>query len=149
LSQRPTVAAELAWQGELRFRARSGETDLVLDSEGRAGPSPVQALVMALAGCMGMDVALILTRSRLPLQALHVRIVGERAAEDPRRLLNLRVEFGVEGDVPGERVERAVRLSRDKYCSVWHSMRPDIELTTSFEVRTGSPAAPDPEAGRP
>jgi putative redox protein len=149
MSGKPSVAAELTWQGDLRFQARSGEAELLLDSDGRAGASPVQALVIALAGCMGMDVALILTRSRLPLQALHARISGERAAEDPRRLLSVRMQFVVEGDVPAERVERAVQLSREKYCSVWHSMRPDIELTTSVEVRAPGAPAPDPPAGQP
>ena len=44
------------------------------------------------------------------------------------------LRYTVTGDVPADRVERAIQLSRDKYCSVWHSMRPDIELTTAFEI---------------
>ena len=44
------------------------------------------------------------------------------------------LRFTLAGEVPEDRVERAIQLSREKYCSVWHSMRPDIELTTSFEV---------------
>ena len=44
------------------------------------------------------------------------------------------LRFTLEGEIPGDRVERAIALSREKYCSVWHSLRPDIELTTSFEV---------------
>jgi putative redox protein len=126
--------AELEWQGGNRMLARSGETQLLMDSPPQAGPTPVQTLAFALAGCMAMDVALVMQRGRLPMRALRARLVAERAASDPRRLLKVELHFTVAGNVPPDRVERALRLSRETYCSVWHSLRPDIELRTSFEV---------------
>jgi putative redox protein len=114
--------------------ARSGEAQLLMDSPPEAGPTPVQTLAFALAGCMAMDVALVMQRGRLPMKALRARLVAERAPSDPRRLLRVDLHFTVAGDVPPDRVERALQLSRDTYCSVWHSLRPDIELRTSFEV---------------
>jgi putative redox protein len=132
---RPLVA-ELEWQGDLRFLARSGDVELLLDSPPVAGPNPVQALLCALAGCMAMDVAAVLRRGRHPLRALRARAVAERAALDPRRLLKVDLRFDVEGAVAADRVEHAITLSREKYCSVWHSLRQDIVLTTSFEIRT-------------
>ncbi len=126
--------AELEWQGGNRMLARCGEAQLVMDSPPEAGPSPVQTLAFALAGCMAMDVALVIRRSRLEMKALRARLVAERAESDPRRLLKVDLHFTVAGDVPPDRVEHALRLSRERYCSVWHSLRPDIELTTSFEV---------------
>jgi putative redox protein len=131
---RPTVEVELEWEAGLRFRGRAGETALVIDSDGRAGPSPVQALALALAGCMSVDVVHILERGRLPLRGLGARLTAERASEDPRRLVRASLRFTVTGDVPPDKVERAIALSREKYCSVWHSLRQDIEFTTSFEV---------------
>jgi putative redox protein len=128
------VVAELEWQGGLRFLARSGDAQLVLDSPPRDGPNPVQALVCALAGCMAMDVAHVMHRGRLPMRALRARAVAGRAGADPRRLETVDLRFTVEGAVPPDRVAHAIALSREKYCSVWHSLRPDIELTTSFEV---------------
>ena len=131
---RPPVEVELEWDAGLRFRGRAGETSLVIDSDGRAGPSPVQALALALAGCMSVDVVHILEKGRLPLRGLRARLRGERVSEDPRRLVRVDLRFTVAGGVPPDKVERAIALSREKYCSVWHSLRQDIEFTTSFEV---------------
>jgi putative redox protein len=131
---RPTVSVELDWEGDLRFRGRAGDHEIVLDGDGRAAVSPVQALALALAGCMASDVVHILVKGRTPPQALRARLQGERAGEEPRRLLAVDLRFDVRGEVPADKVERAIALSREKYCSVWHSLRPDIAFTTSFEV---------------
>ncbi len=119
----------------MRFAARSGSQSLQLDGDASAGASPVQALAASLAGCMAADVADILDKGRLALKALSARLDGRRAAEPPRRLLAVRLHFTVTGDVPPDRVERAIALSRERYCSVWHSLRQDIDFQTSFEVR--------------
>jgi putative redox protein len=131
---RPDVSLDLEWEGELRFRGHSGAVELVLDSDGRAGPSPVQALAFALAGCMAIDVVHILRKGRLDVKGVKAELVAERASADPRRLLRVRLHFRVTGDVPPDKVERAIALSRETYCSVWHSLRPDTEFATSFEV---------------
>lgn len=132
---KPRVEVELTWEGALRFRGRAGQAAVVVDSDGRAGPSPVQALAMALAGCMSVDVVHILEKGRLPLRGLRAHLRAERAAEDPHRLVRVDLRFEVTGAVPPDKVERAIALSREKYCSVWHSLRQDIAFTTSFEVR--------------
>ncbi len=111
---------------------------MVLDSDGQAGPSPVQALAFALAGCMSIDVVHILTKGRLPLRALRAHLEAERRPQDPKRLVGIRLHFVVAGDVPADKVERAIALSREKYCSVWHSLRQDIAFRTSFAVAGGS-----------
>ena len=136
-SLRPDVVADLEWQGDNRLRARTAGVEIVMDSPPRAGPNPVQTLALALAGCMAMDVLLVIQRGRYPLEALTARLVAERAPGDPRRLLKVDLRFTVKGDVPPDRVERAIQLSRDSYCSVWHSLREDIELTTGFEILAG------------
>ncbi|HZS33624.1 MAG TPA: OsmC family protein [Methylomirabilota bacterium] len=130
----PPIVVNLTWQGDVRFEARADQVRLVLDGERRAGPSPMQALALGLAGCMAMDVVDILRKGRLPVAGLEVELTGERAAEPPRRFSRIAIRFRVAGDVPADRVERALALSRERYCSVWHSLRPDIELRTSFEV---------------
>jgi len=85
---------------------------------------------------MSMDVAHVLAKGRRSPRALRARLVGDRAQEDPHRLLQVVLHFTIEGDVPADLVERAIRLSREKYCSVWHSLRQDIQFETSFEVRS-------------
>jgi putative redox protein len=97
----------------------------------------VQTLAFALAGCMAMDVLLVIQRGRYRLEALKARMAVERAASDPRRILKVDLRFTVRGNVPPDRVGRAIQLSRDRYCSVWHSLREDIALTTSHEVLAG------------
>jgi putative redox protein len=125
------VDVELLWMGEMLFEARAGASTMLVDGDGRAAVSPVQALAVALAGCMASDLVLILTRGRQPLSGLKARLHAQRAAEDPRRLLRVELVFTVEGPVPPDKVQHAIDLSREKYCSVWHSLRPDIELVVS------------------
>ena len=131
---KPPVEVELTWDCDLRFRGRAGSAAVVVDSDGTAGPSPVQSLALALAGCMSVDVVHILEKGRLPLRGLRAHLRAERAAEDPHRLVRVDLRFDVAGDIAPEKVERAIALSREKYCSVWHSLRPDIEFRTGFEV---------------
>ena len=133
--QKSSTIAELAWKDELVFTGRSGETRLVLDSDAKAGPSPMQMLALSLAGCMSMDVVHILKKGRHNLRGLQVRIVGRRAHEPPKRFVSVDLHFTVTGQVPIAQVERAVDLSRETYCSVWQSMRQDIELRVTTEVQ--------------
>jgi putative redox protein len=125
---------ELVWRDELVFDGSSGQTSIVLDSAGAAGPSPVQALAFALAGCMGMDVVYILRKGRHDLRGLAVALVAERAADEPHRITAVTLAFAVTGNVPEAQVQRALDLSHQKYCSVWHSMRQDIAFTSTFTV---------------
>ena len=63
------------------------------------------------------------------------RLVADRLPDDPHRFVRAALHIDVEGDVPPDAVARAIQLSHDKYCSVWHSMRQDIEFSTSFDVK--------------
>jgi putative redox protein len=134
VTAKPPVVVELDWTGDLRFQGRSGAVVLEVDGDGRSGVSPVQALAVALAGCMASDVVHILTKARLPPRSLTARLTAERAASDPHRIVRVELRFRLAGEAPPDRVQRAIDLSRETYCSVWHSMRQDIEFTTSFEL---------------
>ena len=133
MAKAPTTL-ELLWTHDLVFEGRSADASIVLDSAGRAGPSPVQTLAFALAGCMGMDVVHILTKGRYGLRGLKISLVAERAQDNPHRITAVAMEFAVTGAVPRDQVQRAIDLSHEKYCSVWHSMRQDIPLTTRFII---------------
>jgi putative redox protein len=128
------LAAELVWTKELVFGATSGTNAFLVDGNSAAGPSPVQLLVISLASCMSIDVVDMLRKGRHPLTAFRVSLTGERAPDSPRRLLQVALRFHVHGAVPGGAVQRAIELSRDRYCSVWHSMRADIGLTFDYEL---------------
>ena len=133
MAKAPTTV-ELVWTHELVFEGRAGKAAIVLDSAGKAGPSPVQALAFALAACMGMDVVHILTRGRHELRGLKISLVAERAQENPHRVTAVTLDFTVTGAVPRDQIQRAIDLSHEKYCSVWHSMREDIRFDTRFTV---------------
>ncbi|MEQ1912724.1 MAG: OsmC family protein, partial [Vicinamibacterales bacterium] len=124
----PPTLVELVWNGDLEFAASLSKHTVVLDSNGAAGPSPVEMLAAALAGCMAIDLVHILQRGRHTLRSLRAKLLAERAADAPKRFTAVTLHFEVEGSVPREAVNRAVELSRTKYCSVWHSMRQDIDL---------------------
>ena len=132
---KPPTVIELTWIRDLTFAGSSAKASMTLDSAGLAGPSPVQALGFAVAGCMTTDVAHILTKGRHPFRGLRSQLTADRSAEDPHRVVRMALHVTVHGAVPEDAVERAVALSRDKYCSVWHSMRQDIEFTTTHEVQ--------------
>lgn len=132
---KPPVGLDLVWDSELVFNGRSGEASIVLDSAGKAGPSPVQALAFALAGCMGMDVVHILLKARQDLRGLRIHLVAERAQDMPHRVTAVTMEFAVTGAIPESQIARAIELSREKYCSVWHSLRQDIRLDTRIRIQ--------------
>jgi putative redox protein len=135
--EKPPTVLELIWEHDLVFGGKSGDVRLTLDSASAAGPSPMQALAFALAGCMAMDVVYVLRKGRHDLRGLRVDLKGERVPGEPRRFTRIELHFTVTGSVPPEPIERAIQLSHEKYCSVWHSMRQDIDLETSFTVSDG------------
>lgn len=119
----------LRWAGEaLRFEGGGAGSWVSIDGNAEAGPSPMQAVLLGFAGCMAADVIEILGKMRVPLAGLSVKVEGERAPEPPRRFTAIRLVYEVEGVPPeGEdKLARAIELSKEKYCSVLHSLRPDI-----------------------
>jgi putative redox protein len=118
----------------MRFAARSEAAEFVLDGPGNTAPTPVQALAASLAACMGIDLVEVLTKGRHPLVALQAHLVGNRRGETPKYFTEITLHFVVTGDIPADAVERAIALSHDKYCSVWHSLRQDLDLRTTYEI---------------
>ncbi len=131
------MSVSISWTGEgLQFKgAVDGGAEMVFDSDGKLGPSPTNALLGSMAACMGIDVVMILQKSRVPVEALTVDVSGERAETQPRKFESMLLTYRVKG--PGaehqDKVQRAVDLSRDKYCSVLHTLRPDLELEIRIE----------------
>lgn len=129
-----TIQAAMQWQGEERFAVQVGDHEVALDGESVTGLSPMQYLAVGVTGCMAIDIAHILGRMRTPAENVDVQLDTERAPEPPRRFTGLTLRVSVVGDVPQKNLERAVELSRDKYCSAWHSLKDDIELRILSEV---------------
>jgi len=88
---------------------------------------------MSLAACMAIDINVILEKGHVSVDNLIVDVTGTRAPEPPRRFLSLRLAVTVEGPMDRDqpKLERAAQLSRDKYCSVLHTLRPDLDVEVS------------------
>jgi putative redox protein len=128
----------LDWRGGMQFASVGPGPSLQLASSDPAIVSPPQALAYAVMGCMGMDVVHILEKARHTLASLTVHIEAERAADHPRRFVAMRIRFDLATDAPRDAVERAIEMSRSRYCSVLQTLRPDIELTTTCTISPAS-----------
>ena len=139
-----SVSLSLDWTGDLSFRNAEGSPSIDLRSSAPGIASPPQALAYATMACMAMDVVHVLTKGRHDLQALRVEFEGERAGEAPRRFVTMHLKFVLTGNIAPAVVERAITLSRTKYCSVSNTLRPDIDFQTTFEIRhsAAKPAGP-------
>lgn len=102
------------------------------------GPRPMELVLMGTASCSAIDVVLILRRSRQEITDCIVEIEGERATEDPKVFTKIHFHFIVTGKALAQsHVERAIRLSKEKYCSATAMMAKTAEITTGYEIREG------------
>ena len=122
------------WSGGLRFVNSAGQPRIELDSSVPGVTSPPQALAYAVMACMAMDVVHILEKARQDLRAMTITFDGDRVEEHPRRYQSMRLHFALTGRVEDHVVARAIELSRTTYCSVWNTLRTDVELTTTFAI---------------
>ena len=129
---KPPTRVRAVWNGEMRFdgHREAGGPAIHLDGHGVTGPSPVDALLLALASCAGIDVVEILAKRRTPVQSLEVAVVGQRATVIPARVTSVHLTFHITGDdVDRAQAERAIELAINKYCSVKESLDPNMPVT--------------------
>ena len=124
----------LEWVDALRFEARAGTAVVAIDGDSRTGTSPVNLLLEAIGSCAAADVVDILKKGRQDLQAMTVEIQADRREGHPRSIKRLVIRFKMRGSVDEAKARRAVDLSLEKYCSVFHSLRMDISLDTDVVV---------------
>jgi putative redox protein len=122
----------LFWTGEgLAFRGGpDGGVQIGVDSDGAEGQSPMQLLLMSLGSCMAVDVLMILQKSRVPVEALEVEAIGVRAETVPKRYESVELVYRVRGPA---KLDRAISLSRDRYCSVLHTLDPGTDVQIRVE----------------
>ncbi|WP_214708644.1 MULTISPECIES: OsmC family protein [unclassified Exiguobacterium] len=99
------------------------------------GPRPTEMLLQATAACTGIDIVSILHKMRLPLERFEMEVDGVRATEHPKKFTAIHILYVLEGDMPEERVRRAIELSVDRYCSVSHSL--NATMTYSYRLNGG------------
>ena len=128
----------IKWTGKMSFL---GETpsghQIQMDASEEvggqnSGARPTELVLSAVAGCTGIDILSILEKMRLEPISFQMDIKGDRAENHPKRFTHIHIHYALEGDLPEEKVVRAIKLSNDKYCSVSHSL--NAEITTSYSI---------------
>jgi len=105
----------------------------VVDGDKAAGNSPMELVLIGLCGCTGYDVVSILQKKREPFSSLEVRAEAERASNPPSIYTQIKLIYRVGGKVSRKAVEDAVRLSKEKYCSVSAMLDKTATITKEIE----------------
>jgi putative redox protein len=142
MSGKPPAIVSMQWVGGHAFEGgREGSPTITLDGKGVKGPSPVDALLLALAGCTGYDIVDILEKRRTPVQSMKIDVVGERVNAVPARVTKIVMTYDIGGDgIEQVHAERAVELAVQKYCSVRDSLDPNMPIETVVRVHNSPPA---------
>ncbi|TXF10473.1 OsmC family protein [Pelomicrobium methylotrophicum] len=135
------MKARIKWVEEASFlgQSESGHA-LLMDGPPEAGgrnlgPRPMETLLMGTGACTAFDVVHILKKARQPITDCVVEIDAERASDDPKVFTRIHFHFIVKGNgVKPEQVERAIKLSAQKYCSASIMLGKTAEITHDFEV---------------
>lgn len=98
------------------------------------GVKPSDLLLMAVASCSAYDVVDILTKQRERLNDLKITCTGDQMSDPPYTFTCIHLHYQISGAVNPEKLERAIRLSEDKYCSVISTLRPGVPITSDFEI---------------
>ncbi|WP_392437396.1 OsmC family protein [Cruoricaptor ignavus] len=99
------------------------------------GVSPMEAVLMAVAGCSGIDIVSILKKQRQSLTDFSAEVEGERIPKDDAKVFKtITVIFSMSGDIDPKKAYRAAELSFEKYCSVSKTLEPNVEVKFSVKV---------------
>lgn len=133
-----TKHAILEWSGEgLQFEG--GEPNgprVTIDGDNAVAPGPMLMLLLAAASCSASDVVIILKKMQVALASLRIEAAGVRREHEPRRYLSMHLVFHITGGgIDETKARRAIDLSIEKYCSVMHSLAPDLAIT--YDLRLG------------
>ncbi|TKG93507.1 OsmC family peroxiredoxin [Puteibacter caeruleilacunae] len=132
-------AVDLAWKENMAFATEIDGHVLQLDASEEFGGNdtgmrPKKLMLASLAGCTAMDVVSLLKKMRINFDTFHVIVEGDLTEEHPKKYHSMNIIYQLTGaDIPRDKVEKAVSLSKDKYCGVSAAYKDSIEL--SFEIR--------------
>jgi putative redox protein len=135
------MKARIKWVEDRTFIGESGSGHKIVlgtafGPEGRTpGPSPMELVLIGMGGCTAFDVVHILEKGREQIEDLAVELQVERAQQDPKVFTRVHMHFVVKGHaLAAEKVERAIKLSADKYCSASAMIAKTATITHDFEV---------------
>ncbi|WP_299178291.1 OsmC family protein [uncultured Neptuniibacter sp.] len=132
-----SMSAKVKWDGDVRFQGTTGSGfDVMIDGELQKGPRPMELMLLGLGGCTSYDVVGILKKTRQDVVDCVAEIEAERADEVPAVFTKIHVKFVVSGRGLNEKkVERAVKLSAEQYCSASLMLeKGGVEITHGYEI---------------
>jgi putative redox protein len=128
------------WLENMAFKAEVSGHEIILDAADAVGgenrgPRPKPLLMVALAGCTGMDVVSILKKMRVEVEDFSVRIEGDVSEEHPKQFTQMHVIYEFKGkDLPMDKLKKAVSLSEEQYCGVSAMFKKAIGLTSEIKI---------------
>jgi putative redox protein len=99
-----------------------------------AGLKPSDLLLLAAASCSAYDVVMILTKQREPLEDLEVTCTGQQESDPPYQFTSVHLHYKAKGSLSPKKLERAIQLSEEKYCSVTNTLKSSVKITSDYEV---------------
>jgi putative redox protein len=129
--------ASVKWIGEQKFLATSPSGHAVpfdSDRESNKAPGAMEMVLMALGACTATDMVIILEKKRQKLKSLEVLCSGDRATEPPTVWVKLEIVFRLRGSLDEDAVKHAMKLTKEKYCSVAAMLRKTAEFSWRYEI---------------
>lgn len=137
----PLVKGTLTWDKDLIFVGRSQEGyEIEFDAHVQWGCKPTDALLLSLAGCMGIDTVMFLQKMKVKLAGFRIDIAADRNPVPPQYFKAVDMVLHISGkNLDAKKVERAISLSHDKYCSVYNSLRKDMDVKVKYVLEEKEP----------
>jgi putative redox protein len=133
-------SVNLKLMNDLAFEAAVDGHKIIVDAKPEVGgsdrgPSPKPLMMVALAGCTGIDVASLLKKMRIDVDGFNVKIEGDITEEHPKHFTGMHIIYEFKGkDLPLDKLKRAVELSQDRYCGVTETYRKAMKLTYEIKI---------------
>ena len=128
------------WAGGISFEADVAGFKIPIDSDPEfggqnKGPKPKPLMMVALAGCTGMDLVSLMNKMRVAYDSLNIIIEGDLTEEHPKHFTKMKVIYEISGkDIDIKKVEKALELSKDKYCGVSYSYKQAMEIEYEIKI---------------
>ncbi len=137
----PLIKASLTWDKELIFTGRTQEGyEIDFDAHVQWGCKPTDSLLLSLAGCMGIDTVMFLQKMKADLSHFRMEIAADRNPEPPQYFKAVEIVLHLAGkNLNAKKVDRAVSLSHEKYCSVYNSLREDMDVKVRYVIEENKP----------
>ncbi|MCX7986506.1 MAG: OsmC family protein [Bacteroidales bacterium] len=127
------LGINLKWKSNLTFTANVDGHEVIVDSQKEDelsnGPSPKKLLMVSLAGCTAMDVVSILNKMRVNFTNFSVNVIAQVADDHPKKYQNILLEYILDTSPDNlEKVQKAIELSKDRYCGIWNTLAPSLPI---------------------